>query len=96
VKVPHFTPDDGQRSWNASTAKPERGDDEHPNICPVYDVGQIGGVHYWTDVVHRGSTAVGAGAGRQSRCRNARSPPSCAKLARALRKPTAAALSTAI
>jgi serine/threonine protein kinase len=47
LKVPHFAPGDGpevkerffREARSAATI-------EHPNICPVYDVGTIAGIHY--------------------------------------------------
>src|SRR5260370_39437396 len=49
LKVPHFSPEDGQtvierfqREARVAAAI------EHPNICPIYDIGQINGVHYLT------------------------------------------------
>ena len=50
LKVPHFAPDDGPEvAASASTARPgPRRRFDHPNLCPVYDVGQVDGVHYLT------------------------------------------------
>jgi serine/threonine protein kinase/formylglycine-generating enzyme required for sulfatase activity len=49
VKVPHFGPEDGpqvierfRREARIAAAI------VHPNLCPVYDVGQIDGIHYLT------------------------------------------------
>jgi predicted Ser/Thr protein kinase len=47
LKVPHFTPEDGpeildrfyREARSAATL-------EHPNVCPIFDVGQIDGHHY--------------------------------------------------
>src|SRR5262245_160846 len=47
LKVPHFTADDGPlvlerflREARAAAAI------EHPNLCPVFDVGEVNGIHY--------------------------------------------------
>lgn len=49
LKVPHFQPDDGpevhERFYREAKAAATL---QHPNVCPVYDVGQIEGVHYLT------------------------------------------------
>ena len=49
LKVPHFTPGDGpevlDRFYREAKAAATL---DHPNLCPVYDVGQIDGVHYLT------------------------------------------------
>jgi serine/threonine protein kinase len=49
LKVPHFTPEDGpivierfHREARVAAAI------EHPNICPVYDIGEVNGTHYLT------------------------------------------------
>ena len=40
---------DGPRPWSASTARRKAAATfDHPNLCPVYDVGQIDGIHYLT------------------------------------------------
>jgi serine/threonine protein kinase/formylglycine-generating enzyme required for sulfatase activity len=49
VKVPHFTPQDGpeivERFYREARAAATF---DHPNLCPVYDVGQLNGIHYLT------------------------------------------------
>src|SRR5436305_10729508 len=47
LKVPHFTEEDGpavvERFYREARAVAGI---HHPNICPVYDVDQVGGLHY--------------------------------------------------
>ena len=49
LKVPHFTPEDGpevlDRFYREARAAATF---DHPNLCPVYDVGQVDGVHFLT------------------------------------------------
>jgi serine/threonine protein kinase len=49
LKVPRFAPEDGSRVIDrfSREARVAAGID-HPNICPVYDVGEVEGVHYFT------------------------------------------------
>ncbi|HKB37394.1 MAG TPA: hypothetical protein VKD72_13165, partial [Gemmataceae bacterium] len=46
LKVPHFTEDDG-RPVVQREARIAAGLD-HPNLCPVHDVGEVDGVHFFT------------------------------------------------
>jgi serine/threonine protein kinase len=48
LKVPHFGPNDGpglERFYREARAAATL---DHPNLCPVYDVGSIDGIHYMT------------------------------------------------
>src|SRR4051812_34074977 len=49
LKVPHFTPEDGpeviDRFYREARAAATF---DHPNLCPIYDVGQVDGIHYLT------------------------------------------------
>jgi predicted Ser/Thr protein kinase len=55
LKIPRFLPEDDpealQRFYREARAA---GTIRHPNLCPVYDVGQIEGVHYLTMAYVRG------------------------------------------
>src|SRR5262245_34299135 len=64
LKVPHFGRDDadGLKRFYREAKTAARID--HPNVCPVYDFGEIGGVHYLTMPYLDGtplSQLVGAG-----------------------------------
>lgn len=49
LKVPHFSADEGPRALDRFLREAKAAATlDHPNICPVYDVGQVGGVHYLT------------------------------------------------
>jgi predicted Ser/Thr protein kinase len=49
LKVPHFSPEDGrdvlERFYREARASATL---DHPNICPVYDVSEVDGMHYVT------------------------------------------------
>src|SRR3954468_7001760 len=49
LKVPHFAEDEGPEVLErfAREARAAAGL-EHPNLCPVYDVGEVNGVRYVT------------------------------------------------
>src|SRR5262245_24792345 len=56
LKVPSFTPDDPeilQRFYREARAAAAL---HHPNLCPVHDVGEIGGIHFLTMAYIRGSS----------------------------------------
>ena len=60
LKVPRFGPDDGpevlerfEREARAAATI------SHPNICPVYDVGDVGGVHFVTMAYVEGQSLSG-------------------------------------
>lgn len=49
LKVPHFTPECGPKVLERFDREARAAATlDHPNICPVYDSGQIHGVHYLT------------------------------------------------
>jgi serine/threonine protein kinase len=57
LKVPHFGPDDGpeilERFYREARAAAKL---QHPNLCPVYDVGAIDGIPYLTMAFLEGQT----------------------------------------
>jgi serine/threonine protein kinase len=49
LKVPHFTPADGPQILERCVREARAAAKiQHPNICPVHDIGQIRGIHYLT------------------------------------------------
>jgi class 3 adenylate cyclase len=67
LKVPHLGPQDGAeylgrfyREAQAAAAL------RHPNLCPVYDVGEISGIHYLTMAYIEGQTLADLAAGYAS------------------------------
>jgi predicted Ser/Thr protein kinase len=48
LKVPHFSPDDATALERFHREAKAAATLTHPNLCPVYDVGAIDGVHYLT------------------------------------------------
>jgi hypothetical protein len=48
LKVPHFSPDDPTALERFHREAKVAATLTHPNLCPVYDVGEVGGVHYLT------------------------------------------------
>src|SRR5262249_31181864 len=49
LKVPRFTSTDGPQVLERFTREARAAAGiEHPNICPVYDVGEVNGTHYLT------------------------------------------------
>src|SRR5262249_591326 len=57
LKVPHFAAEDGAEGSERfqGEARVAAGI-EHPNLCGVYDVGQVDGVHYFTMSYIEGTT----------------------------------------
>ena len=49
LKVPHFSAREGDQAIERFLREAQAAATiQHPNLCPVFDVGQIGGVHYMT------------------------------------------------
>ena len=49
LKVPHFTADDGPAVIDRFLREARLAARiDHPNLCAVYDVGDVGGIHYFT------------------------------------------------
>ena len=59
LKIPHFQPQDSplllERFYREARAAAAI---EHPNLCPIYDVGQIGDTHYLAMAFIRGQSLV--------------------------------------
>ncbi|HKI32301.1 MAG TPA: serine/threonine-protein kinase [Gemmataceae bacterium] len=49
LKVPHFAPEDGPEALQLFQGEAQTAATlQHPNICPIFDVGVIDGIHYLT------------------------------------------------
>ncbi len=60
LKTPHFTEDPtGEQMERFFREARAAGNLRHPNICPIYDFGQIDGKHYHLDGLHRGASPLG-------------------------------------
>jgi formylglycine-generating enzyme required for sulfatase activity/serine/threonine protein kinase len=61
LKVPYFTPQDGpqavQRFEREARAAATL---DHPNLCPIFDVGEVDGIHYLTMPYIQGKTLADA------------------------------------
>ena len=65
LKVPHFSADDTVAVERFYREAQVAANTDHPHICPVYDLGEIGGIHYFTMPYIDGETlAVQVGPGR--------------------------------
>jgi serine/threonine protein kinase len=57
LKVPHFTLEDGEEAIQRFRREARvAASIEHPNLCSIYDVGQVDGVHYFTMSYVEGTT----------------------------------------
>jgi serine/threonine protein kinase len=49
LKVPHLSPEDGPAALARFRREAQAmGEFRHPNLCPIYDVDEVGGVHFYT------------------------------------------------